>query len=62
MSTKVIASIATLLVTFLPMFGIELGAEAITTTVQSVVVIGSAIWVWYRTVSKEDVSPLGMRK
>lgn len=62
MSTKVIASVASLLAVLLPLFGVNLGTAELTTTIQSIVVIASALWVWFRTVKKEGLSPLGFRR
>lgn len=70
MSTQVIAVIITLLATFLPKLGITIGTEALTTTIQSILVVGSGLWIWYQRVhnlsrvpaGSGDVNAIGVRK
>jgi hypothetical protein len=61
MSTTIIATIASILVTLLPHLGITVGSEQLTTTIQTVVVVISGIWIWYRRVAIGDISILGKR-
>ena len=46
-STQQIAVIALVLSQILPVFGITVASEALETTIQALVAIGSGIWVWY---------------
>lgn len=62
MSTTIIAVIVNLLAAILPKIGVQVGTEALTSTIQTLVLIVSGLWVWYQRVQKGDVSPLGLRK
>ena len=62
MSTTIVSMIIVILGTLLPKFGIEVGSEALTTTVSTILVVGAAIWAWIRRVNQGDVTPLGKRK
>ena len=62
MSTTIIAVIIQLLSLFLPMLGVEVGTEALTTTVQTIVMIGSGLWIWKERVARGDVTTIGVRK
>lgn len=45
----------------LPLLGITIGTEALTTTIQVIVAIGTGLWIWIRRVQKGDVRPFGGR-
>jgi len=62
MSTTIIAVIVNLLAILLPYFGIELHTERLTDLVQTLVAIGTGIWIWYQRVKIGDVTTLGVRK
>ena len=62
MSTKVISAIVSILVMVLPLVGVSVGTEQLTSTIQTVVVIVSGLWVWYRTVTKENLGVFGTQK
>lgn len=62
MSTTIIAVIVQLLSLGLPKLGITVGSEELTGTLQTIVLIGSGLWIWYRRTQKGDVSGLGVRK
>lgn len=62
MSTRVIASILAILAVVLPLFGIEFSNTAWTTVIQDVVVVGGALWVWFRTVSAGNLTLIGTAK
>ena len=51
-----------LLATVLPFLGVNIGTEQLTTTVATLLAIGTALWVWYKRVSAGDVSIVGVRK
>ena len=58
MSTTISAVILNLLATFLPLIGIEIGTEQLTTTMQVLVALGTGIWIWYQR-TKLQVAPGG---
>lgn len=60
-STTITAVIVQLLVIALPLIGIDVGTEALTTTVQTIAVIGSGLWIWKERVARGDVSATGAR-
>ena len=51
-----------LLAALLPKIGIEVGSEALTTTISTILSIGGALWALRARHSKGDVSVLGVRK
>ena len=61
MSTTYIGVIVTILATLLPKFGISIGSEELTITLQTLMVIGSSIWIMWRRFRVGDISPLGRR-
>ena len=61
-STTIAAVIVNMLATFLPLMGINIGSEALTTTVATLVTLATGIWIWKERVVKGDVSGLGLRK
>lgn len=62
MSTTVSAVFIQLAAIILPLLGIEVGTEALTTTVQTIVVIATGLWIYMERVSRGDVTYLGKRK
>lgn len=62
MSTTIAAMVINLLATVLPFLGVNIGTEQLTTTVATLLAIGTALWVWYKRVSAGDVSIVGVRK
>lgn len=42
--------------------GIEVAPSAIQTTVETVLLLGSGLWIWYQRVKKGDVKWYGKRK
>lgn len=69
MSTQFIAAIVSLLVFFLPKFGIEIGSEELTQMVSGIVLFVSQVWIMYQRTKLQkasmglgDVTNLGMRK
>lgn len=62
MSTTIGSVVLQLLAVILPLLGVNVGSEALTTTVQTIVVVGTGLWIWYRRVAKGDVNAYGARK
>lgn len=69
MSTQILAVIINLLSVGLPLLGINLGNDALTTTVQTLVAFGTGLWIWYRRTTLQkapegegDVTAGGIRK
>ena len=62
MSTTILAAAINILATVLPMLGVNIGTEALTTTVATLATIGTALWIWYRRATTGDVDLLGRRK
>ena len=62
MSQTYIALIVSLLATFLPVFGIQLPSEQLTATVQTIVIIFSAIWIAIRRYKQGGITVMGFRK
>lgn len=62
MSTTYIAVVVTLLANILPLMGIDVGGEALTTTAQTLVTVVAGIWILIQRYSKGDVTTLGFRK
>ena len=61
MSTTIVSVIVMLLATFLPKFGITLGNDELTTTVTSLLVLGSGLWIWIRRYQAGDIHWSGVR-
>lgn len=62
MSTTIIAQAASILAVILPLVGINVGTEALTTTISTIVVLVSAFWTWRERVKRGDVTIAGFRK
>lgn len=62
MSTTYIAVIVNVLAFVLPHLGITVGNDALTTTVQTVVVIGSGVWVLVQRYLRGDITLFGAYK
>ena len=61
-STKVISSAVSILAVALPFMGVQIGTAELTTTITTIVVVGSGIYVWLRTIVKENRNIFGARK
>lgn len=46
MSTTISAVILNLLATLLPLIGIQIGTDELTTTIRVIVAIGTGLWIW----------------
>ena len=58
-STTVMAVLAQLLIVILPMFGVVVGSEQITSMAQTVVVIVTGLWIWFQRYQKGDIKLFG---
>ena len=61
MSQTIVAVAIQLLTLGLPMVGVTVGTEALTGTVQTLIIILSGLWIWIRRVQAGGVTPLGAR-
>lgn len=61
-STTISAVVINLLAVILPLMGVTVGSDALTTTVQTVIAIGTGLWIWVARVKKGDVNILGGKK
>ena len=62
MSTTIIAVLVQLLSVGLPLLGITVGTEELTTTASTIAIIVTGIWIWRERVKVGDVSAMGVRK
>ena len=62
MSTTYSAALISILATVLPMLGISVGSEELTTTFRVILVIISGLWVIKERVKRGDISILGVRR
>lgn len=61
-SQTYLATIVSILAFILPKLGIEIGSEALTTTIQTILVVGSGIWIMVRRYQAGGVTKLGVKK
>ena len=62
MSQTIVSMIVIILSTVLPKLGVvDIGNDAITTTVSTILVIGAALWAWIRRYQQGDVTIMGGR-
>lgn len=62
MSQTIISLIIGFLAYFLPKWGVVIGNETLTSTAQTIVIIVSGLWIYWRRVQKGDVTLAGVRK
>ena len=69
MSSTIAAVIINLLTVVLPLIGVTVGSEQLTTAVQVIVAIVTGAWIWYQRTTLQvapsgvgDVTALGLRK
>ena len=70
MSTTIIAVLVNLVITLLPLIGVEIGSEAMETTVQTITAIATGVWIWIQRTrlqevpigGESDVNALGVKK
>ena len=61
MAPTFLAGLVSLLATVLPLFGIHVGSEQLTTTLQTLIVIGSGLVVLFRQVTTGRATVVGAR-
>lgn len=59
-SSTIAAVILNILVTVLPWLGINIGSDQLTTTVQTLVAIGTGIWIWYQRTKLVSAKTVGV--
>lgn len=62
MSTTIVSTIIIILSALLPKIGVEIGNDALTTTVTTLLTLGAAIWIWVQRWKRGDIKPMGARK
>lgn len=69
MSSTIIAVFINLLVTLLPLIGIDTNSEQLNTTIQTIVSLVTGVWIWIQRtrlksvgVANSDVNALGLKK
>lgn len=62
MSQIISAVLIQLLTIGLPAIGVTIGSDQTTSFVQTIIVIGTGIWIWVRRVQAGDVTAAGFRK
>ena len=61
-STTYFAAAVTILSQVLPLLGINVGSDALTTTIQTIVAIVAGLWVIKERIARGDVKWFGARK
>jgi len=61
MSHTYISVLVIFLVNFLPQLGIQIGDEALTTTIETLVTLGAGLWILVRRYAKGGVTFAGVR-
>jgi hypothetical protein len=62
MSQTIVAVLVNLLSIILPKLGLEIGSEALTTTITTLLAIGSGLFIYLRRYQVGDISIVGKRK
>lgn len=62
MSQTYIATYVQFAALILPMLGIQVGSDQLTGAIQTIVVIGTGVWVLYRRYIKGDINVVGAKK
>jgi uncharacterized membrane protein len=61
-STTYSAAVVVVLAQLLPLLGIEVSTEALTTTLSTIITIVAGVVIMYRRLTKGDISAFGVRK
>lgn len=61
MSTTIASVFVLLAAQIFPLIGIEVGTEQLTSTISTLLTIGSGLYIWYRRVKSGDVKVSGAR-
>ena len=62
MSQEYLSAVVAILAVLLPKFGVEIGSEALTTTLSTIITVISALWIMFRRYQRGDINVLGGRK
>ncbi len=62
MSQTILAIIVQLLTLGLPMIGVTVGNDQLTSTIQTLILVVSGIYIWVRRVQAGGVTAAGLRK
>lgn len=62
MSQTIVSVFILLASQVLPLIGVTIGNDQLTSAVSTIVAIGTGLWIWYRRVKAGDVSVSGARK
>ncbi len=62
MSQTILMVVVQLLSLGLPAIGITVGSDALTSFIQTGLIIASGLWIWFRRVQAGGVSGFGVRK
>ncbi len=62
MSQTIVSVLIQLLTIGLPMIGVNAGSEQLTTTIQTVIMVATGLYIWYRRTQVGDVNAAGLRK
>ena len=60
-STTIIAVIVNLLSMLLPTIGVDIGSEELTSSIQTLVAVGTGVWIWVQRVKLGGVNVFGAR-
>lgn len=60
-SQTIVAVITQLLVVILPMFGVRVGSDSLTSALQTIAVIVTGLWIWVRRYQEGDITVLGRK-
>lgn len=61
-SSTYLATFIAVAAQILPLLGIEVGTEALTTTVQTIIMVCSGIWILKERFARGDITVAGVRK
>lgn len=62
MSNTYAAAVVVVLAQLLPLLGIQVSTEALTTTISTIITLVAGVVIMYRRYSKGDISAFGARK
>lgn len=62
MSQTIASVMIQLLTIILPIMGVRVGSDQLTSAIQTVIVVITGIYIWIRRVQQKDVTALGVRK
>jgi len=56
------SAIVAVLANVLPLLGVQVGSEALTTTITTIVTVAAGLWIMVRRFQKGDIGLFGSRK